>query len=69
MYRRLRADHGQLGSYSGPEVGIWDIAIDALQARFRPINLSILWPYSSTVVCVRAPLTKQRVKTDYDGTI
>jgi len=35
-----------------------------LEARFWPINLSILWPYSSTVVCVRAPLTKQGGTSD-----
>jgi hypothetical protein len=28
------ADHGQPGSYSGPEVGFEEIAIDLRQARF-----------------------------------
>jgi hypothetical protein len=30
----LFLDHGQTGSYSGPEVGLEEIAIDLLQARF-----------------------------------
>jgi hypothetical protein len=30
--------YGLTGSYSGPEVGFGEIAIDLLQARFWPIN-------------------------------
>jgi hypothetical protein len=32
-----------------------------LVCESRPINLSILWPYSSALVCVRAPRHKDSV--------
>jgi hypothetical protein len=36
--QRFGADHGQPGSYSGPEVGFAEIAIDLLQARLWPTS-------------------------------
>ena len=43
-FRQLPPSHGLLGSYSGPEVGFGEIAIDLLQARFWTSRITSALP-------------------------